>query len=369
MSDERNNPPSPNQCGSCATAIGTGVGTAKVDCPVCGESPASRGVVLYMSLSMMDKCTQCGSSMPVAGPQEDLFCETCTHTVHTDASYWSFMNKCMEYYDMYEFGRENTMQLGMQTEILFQVTAPKCTACKTPYPVADIATGTNSDISCPHCGAVNPTFPATRLTSAKSPSAVQFFGAAREGENTGQPASETVIPVSFRCPGCHGNLKISTQHDRTITCEYCGNDCFLPDPIWLRLHPVRTRTTWFVRFEDPEASALAAAERQQQAERGKVLQSIVTENAHLAGSDASAAIFKTFFSVTSKTTSNKIASMIQSLVTCHWDVWQTGECIESLRSLLSGSKRELALLQKLLVLVAEQRGDAALTLLASIKTS
>jgi hypothetical protein len=58
-------------------------------------------------------------------------------------------------------------------------------------------------------------------------------------------------------------LKITSDRPRILPCEYCHSDVFLPDEVWVRLHPVETGRRFYVRFEGRTRAELRreAAER------------------------------------------------------------------------------------------------------------
>jgi hypothetical protein len=56
-------------------------------------------------------------------------------------------------------------------------------------------------------------------------------------------------PILFTCPSCAGNLKIDGS-SRMITCNYCNSEIYLPDDLWLRLHPVKTVDRWYLVLDD-----------------------------------------------------------------------------------------------------------------------
>ena len=37
--------------------------------------------------------------------------------------------------------------------------------------------------------------------------------------------------------------------DRIVICEYCETNVYLPDDLWLRLHPAKKKNRWFVGME------------------------------------------------------------------------------------------------------------------------
>ncbi len=52
-------------------------------------------------------------------------------------------------------------------------------------------------------------------------------------------------PVAFACPKCGGFLDVDGK-ERMIKCSFCSASVYLPDDLWMRLHPADTITRWFV---------------------------------------------------------------------------------------------------------------------------
>jgi len=70
------------------------------------------------------------------------------------------------------------------------------------------------------------------------------------GTKAGQPIEEgTSGPVAFQCPSCAGNLTIDGK-ERTVVCSFCDTQVYLPDDLWLVLHPVRKKKKWFLLFNE-----------------------------------------------------------------------------------------------------------------------
>lgn len=48
-------------------------------------------------------------------------------------------------------------------------------------------------------------------------------------------------PVLFACLGCGASLEIDGTTPRISTCKYCDATSYLPDALWLRLHPTQRK--------------------------------------------------------------------------------------------------------------------------------
>jgi len=57
--------------------------------------------------------------------------------------------------------------------------------------------------------------------------------------------------VLFSCLGCGAALKVDARTPRLLACQYCEATSYLPDALWLRLHPAqRKRPFWFLMDVD-----------------------------------------------------------------------------------------------------------------------
>lgn len=59
---------------------------------------------------------------------------------------------------------------------------------------------------------------------------------------------EEINPVAMQCMTCGGSLKIDGKL-RMIPCEFCTSNNYLPDEVWLALHPQQEMKEWFIVFK------------------------------------------------------------------------------------------------------------------------
>jgi hypothetical protein len=114
-----------------------------------------------------------------------------------------------------------------------------------------------------------PTFPAPAWLKEQLPTAVQIFGADAEiaGEEAGLAVAlgeRQVQPVAMACPSCGGGLTFTERSERTTACKYCGVSVFIPDALWLELHPAKTMERWTLTYKlnvpyQPAAGAAPSA--------------------------------------------------------------------------------------------------------------
>jgi hypothetical protein len=99
--------------------------------------------------------------------------------------------------------------------------------------------------ACPGCSKSIRVRQATELAKTIIPEADLLVHEDEIGEKLpeyGQPAAK---PVMFSCLSCGGALKVDGK-SRTVTCTQCNNDNYLPDALWLRLHPAKVSHAFFI---------------------------------------------------------------------------------------------------------------------------
>ena len=55
--------------------------------------------------------------------------------------------------------------------------------------------------------------------------------------------------IPFTCPSCAGSLQIDGS-ERTLKCQFCGNESFIPDLTWQKIHPVKTKHRFYFWFDE-----------------------------------------------------------------------------------------------------------------------
>ncbi len=90
------------------------------------------------------------------------------------------------------------------------------------------------------------------------PSLLQHFPYARwllgEAPAAG-PAPQAAHPMAMPCMSCGAGLHVDGS-SRTVECTFCNTSNYLPDGVWLRLHPAPTME-WFRLVIDIDEAALA----------------------------------------------------------------------------------------------------------------
>ncbi len=219
----------------------------------------------YFVFKLLLSCAECGGRIVLEGPTLAATCPSCKSTVEVQAKHWKPVLEL--YRDAAEFElvpgktRGSAFSSGeFQLLIRWGPARPSCSGCGADLPVEAVPPGGDGKLMCP-CGEVMHTFPPPKWLREQVPSAVQLFGATRDGQvgteaGNASPGLTSVAheaahkPVLWSCPRCGAGLDISAESPRILTCRYCESDLYLPDPLWHALHPVKKRAPFWVAFRD-----------------------------------------------------------------------------------------------------------------------
>jgi endogenous inhibitor of DNA gyrase (YacG/DUF329 family) len=215
----------------------------------------------YGIFKVIATCTHCGNPVVVNGPLAQPFCSSCSKAVDIAPEQWqSIIGDYLKDYDETEpgSGSEGTLMSGgltlKYTCIRLPPPDPACPKCETNWELDSVENGANRNLACKKCGHTTPVYPAPSWLRAVVPPAAQVFFAERESDQEAHgtavdPEKSEDRPVALSCPQCGGGLLITGDCERTVACKYCGVDVYLPDGVWLKLHPAKVAKFWMIRFE------------------------------------------------------------------------------------------------------------------------
>ncbi|MBU1534694.1 zinc ribbon-containing protein [Myxococcota bacterium] len=251
----------------------------------------------YVTYELQTSCSHCGNPLMLNGPNRSTLCNDCTREVEIQPGVWkSLLEDGEKEYHQYTEGQgsSGTMMTGGFTfQYKMYRLAPRCPKCKKNLATDSVKAGTTTTITCPDCSNQIHSFPAPKWLTEVLPSAKQIFGT--EPERVSEPQSsgelsmdsfsmnakqavESIKPVVMQCPQCGDALSISTTNERVTPCGSCGSDIFIPDPVWRRLHPVKTVEAWTVRFEGDTWQEINAREKElKKAEKERLRQEELSE--------------------------------------------------------------------------------------------
>ncbi len=214
-------------------------------------------------------CKKCSEMVAINGLASSAICNSCQKKETFDPKdLLSVIHRVEGYPGVMSHHRLNTPFLSN----CYKTLEPCCPKCEEHFPFDEDLVGQNTQIPCPHCGQAIETFPAPKWVKQELPAVVQLVGAHSEGPESSGVSLDTkeqnLKPVMLNCPNCAAPLRITAEAERTIVCEHCGVDIYLPDGVWRRLHPVLTVHPWSIVYEGTLETALEIVERHN-AERRK----------------------------------------------------------------------------------------------------
>jgi len=219
-----------------------------IDPSFVAEEPPSQDGPRYVAVKVITTCGDCHSGVPVNGPLLDFTCPSCQAEMSVLEGYWDLLEAPEKDYVQGKGGYNR----NMATDFRWEVSLPKCVHCGKELPVDRISVGSDRQVVCPACGKENSTFPAPEWLKKQIPRVEQIYCAEREqGKQAGKPVKldeAASAPIAMTCPQCGGALSITDETERITKCPYCQVEVHLPDPVWKRLHPVKTAQVWYVRY-------------------------------------------------------------------------------------------------------------------------
>lgn len=195
-------------------------------------------------------CPRCESFLPLNGPVLKAHCRSCQSDIEIPESYWKdVIGDAMEDLRAMEKGTGTSSQIFGQfrSSNKYGRLDPYCLKCKTDFD-DPWSLDPGMTYSCKECGTEYPVQAAPEWLSTMFPNIMYLLNAEREGEDAENVARDSPNPVVFTCPQCGGALKV-TGEDRLVHCRYCDADVYLPDDLWLRLHPAKKKERWFLVYE------------------------------------------------------------------------------------------------------------------------
>lgn len=190
-------------------------------------------------------CPHCSNPLILNGPLLNVKCSYCMSEVALDSKFWGNVIRV----------RNSTLFITLgdfrNAEVDCKLMNPRCLKCNSELKLDNVPTGSVEPIKCSKCGAKNTTFPAPewmKRFKKYGGFAEQIFCGSSEKKRSRKETSG-MKPILFSCLQCGGSLKITVDTLRITSCNYCGVSQYLPDELWLSLHPVKKKKEWFVRWK------------------------------------------------------------------------------------------------------------------------
>lgn len=195
-------------------------------------------------------CPHCRAGVPVNGFSEEVLCSNCLRSIPLGLDWWKehLDRETLRAAMRCEPGTANTVSSlgGMNEKVDSGNRMPRCQDCKTEFEQADIIAASEvGGLNCKGCKAYVSVRKATPLALQLIPEAEFLVNESGLGNDLAGDKSAIADPVLFACMACGGTLDVDGK-DRAPKCQHCGRSNYLPDALWLRLHPAPVSHPYFV---------------------------------------------------------------------------------------------------------------------------
>jgi len=210
----------------------------------------------FISIEIKSECEKCGNPVMINGPMLTLLCNSCHYEKKIHAMSWkSIIESAIETYSEVKTGegsQSTTIAGDFNRDVTVIKENPLCCSCGSRLKdIPESVTG-KTDLKCSKCNTVNTVAPAPEWLIKIVPQAVLIVNG-QSSEADGKKEEPAGKPVFLSCPSCSGNLRVDGS-SRLVTCSYCSADVYLPDDLWLRMHPVKTVQKWYLGFNKNDSS-------------------------------------------------------------------------------------------------------------------
>lgn len=153
-------------------------------------------------------------------------------------------------------GQNQTVMTGEYSfRIMYGLQKPRCGKCKTPLDEKMFSQFASAGKAvCSKCSNEISVRTLPDILKGDFADISYLIGEDKDMLSAGKGTMKTpeaVKPVIFMCPSCGGNLKIDGSK-RVVTCTYCNSDIYLPDDLWLRMHPVKVVERWYMVLDEKQ---------------------------------------------------------------------------------------------------------------------
>ena len=207
--------------------------------------------MLYGCFEVNIKCPKCDAPVPLNGPWEVAHCDRCQADVDIPHDYWLGIFRDtdgeMRSGETKEGEGSNSTIFGtFHTTMMYGHLKPYCPECNTELAVeVEKAPYVHK---CPKCDRDMPVVPVPAWLKEAYPPATVVVGGSLQGKEEGGEEAPTE-PIAFSCIKCGGALMVDGT-ERVVPCEFCGVKVYLPDDLWLRMHPAKVKERWRIGFDE-----------------------------------------------------------------------------------------------------------------------
>ncbi|HMS34794.1 MAG TPA: hypothetical protein PKC91_11990 [Ignavibacteria bacterium] len=192
-------------------------------------------------LQIQITCPGCNSFHNVRSFSDFDTCQNCGHNLDTGTilieKMLGFMDR-VNYVNAFVSGRIEQIGGSNAYRLEFSSVPVYCEECKNTFDekILTEVIDNNKPLKCSSCSHVMPVKPAGSFIKNFHPKAIGVINDS-SGSDAGKREKEKSSMIVFGCMTCGGALELTDKTKRLIKCTFCGNENYLPDEIWTRLHP------------------------------------------------------------------------------------------------------------------------------------
>lgn len=209
-------------------------------------------------------CLGCNSNIAVSGITASETCQNCGKNVNVlsviNNRMFGIMHK--EKY-MAGFLSGSIEQIGGEGayKLHYSSMQPYCEECFTVIDEETAMKAVNMEkpFECSKCGHKMPVRKRDSELAEFHPKIAGVLNDAY-GKDTGTADKGKEEMLVFKCMTCGAGLELTSKTKRTIKCNYCDNENYLPDVIWYKLHPNKEVQPLFVIMDLNEAEITSSVD-------------------------------------------------------------------------------------------------------------
>lgn len=209
----------------------TSVFRLQVNCPGCNTlHPVS-------SIVEGENCYKCGKYINLS----ELFDNNLFGSADRERYMNAFLNGSIEQMGGSGVGRTGSYKLSYESSNVY------CEECLSTVEFDEIknAIDTNLPIVCGKCNHSMPLRIATPFMLQFHPKIIAIVNDPLGNDKNEKNTNSSKMLV-FSCMTCGAGLNLNESSERNINCKFCGNDNYIPDSIWIKLHPDEEVQPFFV---------------------------------------------------------------------------------------------------------------------------
>jgi len=211
-------------------------------------------------LKVLCKCPACANPLPIVSLSQIAYCTRCATESQLSLNFWQERFGRDEFAEAMGLDEGEGRQINMMGGELgggthaYGKRMPRCQECKDFVPsLSQLAAAVPAGgLACQTCNSHIRVREPDDLVRKVLPEAKYVVHEGAGGKAGGETHTGTQ-PVVFQCMQCAAAIKVDGSA-RMVDCTYCSASNYLPDGLWLRLHPVQKVEVFFIVAELDEAS-------------------------------------------------------------------------------------------------------------------